>query len=1162
MKRGVLNFRSCGLILVLISVFGLSAIAAFGQAIDGSVVGTIVDSQGAAVVGADVTAMNIATNVTANGKTSASGEYRFDHLLAGTYKITAKMTGFKITSENVIISLNQTVTRNLTLSPGAATETVEVSGVPPVIDTTTAQLQNTYDAKVLADSPLTSVGSGVINLSLMDAGVASSGGIGLGSGPSISGQRPRNNNYTVEGVDNNSKAVTGPLLQLPNDSVDSFTVLQNQFSPEFGHSSGGQFNQTIKSGTNSFHGRAYEYFQNRNLNAQDSQVALSQVSQGLKPFNTRYDNNRFGGQIGGPILKNKLFFFTNWEYNPVGGTTSTTGCAPTAAGYAALASMNSANITPGTDQNSANVPLSVSAVNLAQFQQYTGTAPTQATSADPNCSAFAAGFYTTPDLTKPLDPFSGTGPLVATGDIGYSGAQYSNFLTGVISLDWNISDKDQVRGRFAHEKNTAIDIAGQIPTFWTTTPTSYDLFTMSEYHTFTPNVSNEVRLGFNYNAQVFSAGNFSFPGLSTFPNLAIGFFEGNGIQIGPDGNAPQFGYQDFYQLVDNISWLKGHHNFKFGAEYREYISPQGFTQRVRGDYEYTTYWQYFTDQVPDYLAERSIGNSTYYGNQNMFYGYGNDDWHITKNITLNLGLRYEFTQVPLSQRKWQPLNSISNVPGLITFAAPTAQKTNFLPRVGFAWSPGTSGTTSVRGGFSMSQDVLYDNLGLLSAPPQVQQTCDATPTDQSAATGTCFWTDPTINTGTAASPAYTQPGFIAGTGLPFAATIPPITDPAVARGATSGYIPNQKLPYSETLTLGVQHIFANKYTVEVRYVGTRGIHLPVQMRLNRQDKTSATEFLPMYFTAPGQAALDALTTTYAQIDGNTSIVPAYDNAGFNGANVVGFMPYGTSKYNGLQTSLKRSLSNGLQFQAAWTWSHAMDNSTADVFSTYLTPRRPQNFQCFQCDWSDSALDRRNRITLEMLYDMPFLKHSDSWFMRNLVGNWQVTPSYTFQSPEYVTVQTGSDVNGNGDSAGDRTFINPAGIKGTGTGSTALTNTAGDVVAYVANSPTAYYVSAGKYSLPNARRNTLAMPHINDFDFSVLKRVNITETQSLEFQAQFLNFFNHAQYLPGYISDVAPIGYTGNNVLPMLEPTSSTFNKPQAIFTNHPRAAVLVLKYSF
>jgi Carboxypeptidase regulatory-like domain len=1130
MKKGVRILRSVGFVFALISMLAFGAIIALGQAIDGNIVGTVTDASGAAVVGADVTATNIGTNVAANAKTGGSGEYRFEHLLAGEYRITVRMTGFKTVSENVMVELNKTGTRNISLAPGAATETVEVSGTPPTIDTTTAQLQNTFDSRTVSDSPMASTGSGVINLSLLDAGVATQGGIGLGTGPSVSGQRPRNNNYTVEGVDNNSKTITGPLLQLPNDAVDQFTVLQNQFSSEFGHSSGGQFNQTIKSGTNNFHGRIYEYFQNRNMNAIDSQLALSEASNNLPISNTPYDNNRYGGQIGGPIIKNKLFFFTNWEYNTIKNYQFSTGCAPTAAGYTTMAGDSAVNAT-----------------NVAQYQKYVGTAGKQASASDPNCGDVNdnSGLSTTPVGSN----------LIPLGAVGFAGGWYENFLTGVTSIDWNISDKDQVRGRYAYEKNDNIDFNGQIPAFWTINPDRFHVFTFSEYHNFSPNLTNEVRVGYNRFYQNFPDGGFSFPGLGTFPNLLVGIGEVNGgPQLGADPNAPQFTIQNFYQIVDNVSWIKANHTFKFGGEYAWYITPQGFTQRKRGDYDYLTFDGYFTDQVPDYLAERSMGNVTYYGNQKMLYWWANDDWKIKKNFTLNLGLRYEYTQVPLSQRQWQPLNAISNVPGLVTFGAPQAQKTNFLPRVGFAWSPGSSGTTSIRGGFSMATDVLYDNLGVLSAPPQVQQTCDAFAGATQAAPGSlCTWNDPGTN-GT---------GFLAGGGLPTITTIPAITDPAVARASTGGFIPDQKLPYSETWTLGVQHIFANKYTVEVRYVGTRGIHLPVQSRLNRQAKTSPTMFLPTYLQNPGQGALDALTVTADQIGANSSFVPAWDNAGFNGSNVVGFMPYGGSKYNGLQTQVSRSFTNGLQFQAAWTWSHNMDNSTADVFSTYITPRRPQDFQCFACDWSDSALDRRHRVTLQATYDLPFLKHSDNWVKKNVIGNWQVSPVYTFQSPEYGTVQSGGDVNGNGDSAGDRVIINPAGKRGTGSDVTALTNTAGDTVAYLAVDPNAYYISAGQFARPNARRNTLALPHINNFDFSILKRVNITEHKSFEFSAQALNMFNHAQYVPGFISDAAPgTGFNASSILAMLIPSTSGFNQPKAVFTNHPRQLVLVAKFNF
>jgi len=269
MKTGVRFRRSCTLGFALITLLGLSAVAAFGQTIDGNVVGSVTDTSGAAVVGAEVTATNLATGVVANARTNESGAYRFDHLTVGTYSIGVKMTGFKTVSEKVDVQLNLTATRNLTLQPGAASETVEVSGTPPTIDTTTSQLTTTYENQVLQQIPSASIGTGVLNASLLQAGVGSTGGVGAGSGPTVGGQRARMNNFTIEGTDNNDKTVTGPLVMVPNDAVANFTVIQNNFSPEFGHSAAGQFNQVVKSGTNAIHGLVYEYFRNRNLNAVD-----------------------------------------------------------------------------------------------------------------------------------------------------------------------------------------------------------------------------------------------------------------------------------------------------------------------------------------------------------------------------------------------------------------------------------------------------------------------------------------------------------------------------------------------------------------------------------------------------------------------------------------------------------------------------------------------------------------------------------------------------------------------------------------------------------------------------------------------------------------------------------------------------------------------------
>ena len=1127
MKRIALRTISLLAILALFSTWG------FGQQISGDLVGTVKDASGALVAGATVEATSLATGFKATQTTNTAGEFHFVNLPPGHYSVQASAAGMKGGYQDVEVILNKTASVTITTAVAGTATTVEVTGQFVPLDTTTPVISTTFETKEIADLPTTSTGSGVLNLSLLNAGVASTGGIGVGAGPSISGQRPRNNNFTVDGVDNNSISVTGPLITIPNDAVASFTVMQNIYNPEFGHSSGGQFNQTIKSGTNTFHGTAYEYFQNRNLNAIDSQTALSDVSMGVTPSNPRYDNNRFGGNFGGPILKNKLFFFTDWEYNPVGQTaTPSTACSPTAAGYAALGQL---------------FPNNAQLQTLQKYVPAGGGAVVCPTNIQVN-PGFPSNVWGDPGVPAPIN--------IPTGDVGFIGPSYSNTLTTANSFDWNISQKDQLRGRLAWVKYDAFDTAAQLPAFWATTPQRYWLVTLGEFHNFSTNVNNEFRFGFNRYAQNYPVGSQTYPGLNVFPNLQI--YELNGLQLGPDGNAPQETIQNLYQFIDNLSWVKGRHSLKFGGEFRWYTSPQTFTQRVRGDYEWNFTSDYLNDFYPNPsngdFAERSAGNPIYYGNRKAVYWYANDEWRIKPKLTLNFGIRYEWTGEPEAATELQPLNSIASVPGLVTFGAPTTQKWNFKPRVGFAYSPNPE--TSIRVGFTMANDVLFDNLGILSLPPQVSQTCDTlTVTAQN---------DPRIP-----GCSWSLNNFLGAGGLP---SVPlPITDAATARSLTAAYIPNQKLPYSENFTAGIQHMFANKYTVEARYVWTRGIDLPVQQRINRGQAVTSTAFLPTYLTNPGQATLDSLQYTTSaclpnqpkctRLSSSNTLLPNWAAAGFT-TNVVSFQPWGWSGYNGLQMQASRVYTNGLQWQISYTWSHTEDNSTAEVFSTVLTPRRPQNFQCFQCDSSVSAYNRNQRLTAVAVWDIPFYKTSSSWMMKNIVGNWQISPIYTLQTPEYATVQSGVDSNLNGDSAPDRSIINPTGIAGTGSTVSPLKNSLGQTVAYLANTPSAQYIAAGAGALANAPRNTLPMPRIDNFDLSFLKRVNITERQAIEFNFEALNVFNHPQYVPGYISDVAPIGFTTGEVTQMLKPGSPTFNQPSAVFSNHPRNIVLVLKYIF
>jgi hypothetical protein len=1092
-----LGYRAALAALVLV----FSIAPGHAQTVTGELVGSVYDVSGASVPNATVTATNVATGVQSTTNSTSTGEYRLRNLPGGTYTLRVSATGFTAAEvKNLMVNLNVTSTANVTLQVGEAKTIVEVSAASVTIDTTTAQVQSTFEAKQLADLPTASSGSGVLNLSLYTAGVSTSGTVGVGTGPSVGGQRPRNNNFTIEGIDNNSKSVTGPLVTIPNDAVAEFSILENQFGPQFGHSSGGQFNQVLKSGTNQFHGAGYEYLFNRNFNAADQLAIVS----GVDPH-PRYDNNRFGGNIGGPIMKNKLFFFFNYEYNPLGQAGAPGQIfAPTQAGYDALAKAGGVNQT-----------------NLSILKQYL---PPQAVAAPP---------ASTPNGAYPVIG----GATIPLGQYSFLSPSYQNTSTYLVSADYNISNKDTLRGRFVKNKLTTQDIFANLPAFYVPYNQPNYLATLTEFHNFTAALTNEFRLGFNRYAQVYNVGNQTFPGLDAFPNLTI---DELGVNVGPDPNAPQETIQNTYQLSDNVSWIKGAHTLSFGANMLKFISPQSFTQRGRGDYEWDTLENYLVDNVP-YFAERTTGNVIYYGDQIQAGAYVNDIWKVRSNLTLNLGLRYDRTTIPYGERL-QSVNAISSAPGLLTFGEPKIQNANFQPRIGIAWSPGRSGNTSFRAGFGISYDQLFDNLGILSLPPQFQQTVDVGG----------------------------NPGgnFLKNGGIPNNASAGTLSQ-ADARAGTSGFVPDQELPKSIQWNFGVQHVFRDNYTVELRYLGTRGLQLPIQERINVQSVVNASNALPVYLAAPSQAQLDSLTNSLTALNkiynspgaGLGRILPNYLAAGFQ-SNIVGFMPMGASTYHGLALQVTRRFTNGLQFVGAYTFSHNIDDSTAEVFSTVTNPRRVQDFQNIRAERASSALDHRNRLTMAVVYDMPFFK-GGNWMMRNLVGNWEIAPIYTYETGTLVTPQSATDANLNGDSAGDRTIVNPLGTDTVGSTATALKNSNGDIVAYLATNPNAKYILAQKGTLSTGGRQTEHLRPIDNIDVSLIKRFNVfRERYKLEFGGRFYNLLNHAQFTGSRINDVASVGYTGADVLNFLKPGSATFLQPDQVFSSNPRTIQLSAKFTF
>ncbi|HEY2842647.1 MAG TPA: carboxypeptidase regulatory-like domain-containing protein, partial [Bryobacteraceae bacterium] len=625
--------------LTILVLGALFAVNSFGQAADGNLVGTVYDASGKVIPEASVAAKNMASGVVAETKSDRGGAYHFNNLLVGSYSVTVASAGFSSTQINDLsVELNKTATANVTLAVGVATESVEVVESATLIDTTTAQIANIYASRLAADNPVAAYpAGGYLNLSLLGAGVAGSGGIGAGTGPSVGGQRPRNNNFMVEGTDNNRKDVTGPVVNLPNDSVAEFSVLQNQFSAEFGHSSGGQFSAVIRRGSNDVHGKVYDYLENRNLNALDQFWKRQGIF--TKP---RYDYNLMGGAIGGPIKKNKIFYYTNFDYNPSGFASSANSnvYAPTAAGYDAIAAM------PGVSQTNLNV-----------MKQYVGAAPQQ-----------TSGFTSTVQ-----------GVAIPIGIVPIIAPSYQNIYRWLASGDYNVSENDQWRVRYVANNTSRIDVSAALPAFYFPRPTNAKLLSASEFHAFRPNLANELRLAYNRFSDDITAPNTQFPGLDMFPNIVL---KDLGTQIGPDAAAPQTVNQNTYQIADNITWIKGAHTLKFGVDARDNTSSINFISNVRGNYQYRTLERYLLDQVPDFTAQRSVGGSkAYSGNNYANYVFGNDDWKVTRNFSVSLGLRYEFTAVPRSMQEYA-LNSLASVPGVLTFAAPQPQKKNFAPRIG------------------------------------------------------------------------------------------------------------------------------------------------------------------------------------------------------------------------------------------------------------------------------------------------------------------------------------------------------------------------------------------------------------------------------------------------------------------------------------------------
>src|SRR5213082_143398 len=666
------------LILGLALIFSMPMAA---QRITGTLRGQVLDPSGAAVPDAQVTATNQETGVSVKVATTSAGTYALPSLIPGVYKISVEAKGFKsFVKKDVSVIANQDNVADAQVELGAATETIEVTGGAVEVQTTSSSLNNSFDSHSV-DLPS---GGGTLNGSLLNLAVlapnviAQPGGV-TGIGGSVGGTRPRDNNFTVDGVDDNNLGVTGNNSTVIPDAVSEFNLTTNQFSAEYGHSAGGQFSMVTKTGTNNWHGSGEWYNQNRNYNSLDNLTKNAIDVQKSIPGQPAFDNNRFGGTMGGPLVKNKLFIFGAYEYTYLHGQGSATAFAgPTASGLATL---------------QANAADSAVTALLMNF---------------PVASANDAGTVTIhPGLTGPA-------LAVPIGNITIFSPNFQREHDAQFNTDYTMG-RHQFGARFLiNKENFILPTNSTQAQFNQGEPIHNRKIALNDVWTINSRFVNDLRL------------QYSFYSLSTLnpcttcpTDITIGDLLG-GVTVGPGDNT--FQKQNSYQIADTFSWTRGKHSFKFGGQYNHFIYPQFFLPRSNGDNQYGTANAFINDILPDNPGRtlRGAGTGSFLGTQSSFYGFAQDDFKFSPRLTLNLGVRYEYWTNPVGASE-QALNAVSNAPGLITFGNPQTDKNNIAPRIGFAYDPRGNGKTAIRGGFGIFFEHANGNEGntesLENSPP-------------------------------------------------------------------------------------------------------------------------------------------------------------------------------------------------------------------------------------------------------------------------------------------------------------------------------------------------------------------------------------------------------------------------------------------------------------
>ncbi|HWP85879.1 MAG TPA: TonB-dependent receptor [Terriglobia bacterium] len=1054
----------------------------------GAISGRVTDTTGAVIPGATVRLQNLDTGFSRSVTTNAQGDYRAPELPLGQYQVEVTFPGFQTQMRSGInLTIGRDATVNFQLSVGEVQEIVTVTGDAPLVDTTKSEMGALVSREQISDLPLSN--RDFSDLITLQAGTvqyrhatgAGAAVMGYGARISVSGARPTQNSFTLDGADINTatqlipSGVDGAMLGV--EAIREFKVLGSNYSAQYGRAAGANLMAVSRSGTNELHGSAFEYFRNDNLDAAE----WDDNAFGIKKPELR--RNQFGGSLGGPVTRDKLFFFTTYEGVRDRLPRTRTATVPTPEARTGVLRNTNCTVSNITVREEVKP-------YLALWPQPTGTLP-------------ACGF---------------TADFVSTDNRPYDANYWS------ARMDYQFHSNHSLFGRYTLDFSNLTDI-DTLGMFGSTSKARSQYVTLEERSILSPAMINAVRLAYTRSNNTDDVLEVSPPPASLSflagrPFGGIGVGSGITGLTGYSGSLPRVYILNNYQVYDDLTWELSNHSLKLGVAIERFIFHRTGVSRTGGAWTFTNFQNFLQNrpnrlriQGPDRYSCPDYG--TCYSDphrsvtQTLFASYVQDDFRVRPNLTLNLGLRYEFTTVP--QEKYGRLANIENLYSPVATVGgdlyPNPTLNNFSPRFGFAWDPTGTGKTSIRGGMGLFFDAV---LALQWMVP-----IDRQPP---------FWTDIDVRANVLGS----------GTTSLFPNLNPVIASLALGPQAIHAIDKIQYSPYTLQYSLAVQRMLTSSTVAELGYTWTRGIHLGSRADMAVPQPIRQPDGR-WFFPDPTNQNAPLLNPKFSRLEW-------YSSAAF-------------SEYHGMRASFQHTMSQGLRLQVNYTWSKAMDNLSAQL-SNLLGNSAVQNGFDPVADYSLADFHILHNFVSNFTYDLPIGQGKpigSNWggVANAILGGWQISGVFAAQTGNPFSIAGEDSYSHVRFAGGARPDLAPGGNNNP---------TFDDRVQWTrANEPGLLWFDGSNFknqglgpdgTIPsgyygNLGRNTVIGPGMVKMDFSVLKNFPLGEEKNLQFRAEFFNLFNTPQFAE-----------------PDTSITSETFGRISSTIQNSGRQIQLALKFTF